>query len=106
MTHSTHKAADKAADSQTPSPVPGQAHIDALRTSVEHRHKLAAPLTGQQLTGPAYPTQWTVAQVLSHLGSAAVIMQRQLDDALAGHDTPDERDRFSFAPGPMKFGYA
>lgn len=47
-----------------------------------------------ELTAGAYPADWTVAQVLSHLGSAAVIMQRRLEDALAGQDTPDD-----FAPG-------
>jgi hypothetical protein len=34
-----------------------------------------------------------VAQVLSHLGSAAVITQRRFEDALAGQDTPED-----FAP--------
>jgi uncharacterized protein (TIGR03083 family) len=51
-------------------------------------------LTEQQLTGRAYPAEWTVAQVLSHLGSGAVIMQRRLEDTFAGQDTPDD-----FAPG-------
>src|SRR3954453_10216923 len=71
-----------------------QAQIDALRSSVHRLRDLAAPLTEQQLTGAAYPSEWTVAQVLSHLGSGAVITQRRLEDALAGQDTPDD-----FAPG-------
>src|SRR4051812_39634394 len=70
-----------------------QAQIDALRSSVHRLRDLAAPLTEQQLTGAAYPSEWTVAQVLSHLGSGAVITQRRLEDALAGQDTPD-----TFAP--------
>jgi uncharacterized protein (TIGR03083 family) len=90
MTHLTHKAAG----SQAPSPSTGQAHIDALRSSVGRLQKLAALLSEQQLTGRAYPAAWTVAQVLSHLGSGAVIMRRQLEDALAGQATPDD-----FAPG-------
>ena len=73
---------------------PSRAHIDALRSSVERLRDLAAPMNEEELTAGAYPTEWTVAQVLSHLGSAAVITQRRLEDALAGHDTPDD-----FAPG-------
>lgn len=69
------------------------AHVDALRSSVD-RLRALAPLTEPQLTGGADPTEWTVAQVLSHLGSAAVITLCRLEDALAGQDTPDD-----FAPG-------
>jgi uncharacterized protein (TIGR03083 family) len=73
---------------------PSRAHVDALRSSVERLRDLAAPMNEEELTAGAYPTEWTVAQVLSHLGSGAVIMQRRLEDALAGQDTPDD-----FAPG-------
>src|SRR3954470_2968428 len=70
------------------------AHVDALRSSVQRLRDLAAPMSQEELTAGAYPAEWTVAQVLSHLGSGAVIMQRRLEDALAGQDTPDD-----FAPG-------
>ena len=86
MTQPAHESPD----GQDPIPRTGQAHIDALRSSVGRLRDLAASLTEQQLTGGAYPTEWTVAQVLSHLGSAAVITQRRLEDALAGQDTPDD----------------
>src|SRR4051794_41733676 len=74
-------------------PDPSRAHVDALRSSVERLRDLAAPMSEEELTAGAYPTEWTVAQVLSHLGSGAVIVQRRLEDALAGRDTPDD-----FAP--------
>jgi uncharacterized protein (TIGR03083 family) len=77
----------------THAPAPSR-HLDALRSSVERLRNLAAPMSEEELTAGAYPTEWTVAQVLSHLGSGAVIMQRRLEDALAGQDTPDD-----FAPG-------
>jgi uncharacterized protein (TIGR03083 family) len=83
----------ESAVSQGPTTLTGQAHIAALRTSVDRLHDLTASLNEQQLTGSAYPTKWTVAQVLSHLGSAAVITQRRLEDTLAGQDTEDD-----FAP--------
>src|SRR5207302_3635876 len=51
---------------------------------------IAEPLSESELTRPAYPRDWSIADVLSHLGSFAVIMQRRLDDALAGRETPDD----------------
>jgi uncharacterized protein (TIGR03083 family) len=68
-------------------------HLDALRSSVQHLHDVVAPLGLRRLEEPAYPQEWTIADVLSHVGSGAVIMQRRLADALAGQPTPDD-----FAP--------
>jgi hypothetical protein len=70
------------------------AHLEALRSSVARLNRLVAEISEHDLTASAYPTEWTVADVLSHLGSGAVITTRRFDDALAGHDTPEE-----FAPG-------
>jgi uncharacterized protein (TIGR03083 family) len=70
-----------------------QAHVEALRASVARLRGLASGMSETELTGRAYPTQWSVADVLSHLGSGAVITRRRLDDALADQATPDE-----FAP--------
>jgi hypothetical protein len=75
-------------------PEPSRAHVDALRSSVDRLHDLAEAMSEEELTAGAYPAEWTVAQVLSHLGSGAVIMQRRLEDALAGQETTDD-----FAPG-------
>ena len=36
-------------------------------------------LTPEQVRQQAYPTEWTVADVLSHLGSGATIMRLRLD---------------------------
>lgn len=70
------------------------AHLHALRESVERLRSLASPLSADDLDRSAYPEEWTIAQVLSHLGSGAVITQRRLEDTVAGLDTPDD-----FAPG-------
>lgn len=64
--------------------------LDALRTSVDRLQTIAGHLPGDALTGPAYPSEWTVADVLSHLGSGAVITKRRLADILSGQDTPEE----------------
>src|SRR4051794_15372853 len=81
------------ATSPSAAPKPSRAHVHALRSSVERLHGLAEAMSEEELTTGAYPAEWTVAQVLSHLGSGAVITQRRLEDALAGQDTPDD-----FAP--------
>ena len=68
--------------------------LGALGSSVEHLRSVVGLLGGAQLDEPAYPTEWTIADVLSHIGSGAVIMQRRLDDSVEGNATPDD-----FAPG-------
>jgi uncharacterized protein (TIGR03083 family) len=70
------------------------AHDEALRASVARLRELTSEMNEADLSRQAYPAEWTIADVLSHLGSAAVITQRRLEDALAGRDTPDD-----FAPG-------
>ena len=69
------------------------ASLSALRTSAERLRATATGLDDAQLVGASYCSEWTIADVLSHLGSGAVIMQRGLEDAQAGTETPD-----GFAP--------
>jgi uncharacterized protein (TIGR03083 family) len=68
-------------------------HLDALRASADRLHALIVPLDDNDLEQPAYPSEWSIADVLSHLGSGAIIQQRRLDDTLAGQTMPDD-----FAP--------
>jgi uncharacterized protein (TIGR03083 family) len=67
--------------------------LDALRTSAGRLRGIVASLDNDAIVKSAYPTDWTIAQVMSHLGSGAVILQRRLEDVLAGTTTPEE-----FAP--------
>src|SRR3954469_13343199 len=69
-------------------------HVEALRSSVGRLRGLVGAMGDEDLTRPAYPTDWSIADVLSHLGSGAVILQRRLEDGLAGRDSPDD-----YAPG-------
>jgi uncharacterized protein (TIGR03083 family) len=62
--------------------------IGAARASHERLLALAGPLTEDQLTSQSYDTEWTVAQVLSHLGSGAEIFALILDARLAAQDAP------------------
>jgi uncharacterized protein (TIGR03083 family) len=63
--------------------------LSFLHSSVDRLAALVRPLDDIAIVGRAYPSQWTIADVLSHLGSGAVIAQRRLDDALTGSATPD-----------------
>ncbi len=65
----------------------------ALRASTAQLRALVDPLDADQLRAAAYPTEWTVADVLSHLGSGADIFVRQVNDALAGTPTPSDFSR-------------
>jgi uncharacterized protein (TIGR03083 family) len=60
--------------------------LGVLRVCSDRLAALAGPLTPDELRRPAYPSQWTIAQVLSHLGSAAVIMKKNLETILAGDE--------------------
>jgi uncharacterized protein (TIGR03083 family) len=55
-----------------------------LEASVEGLRDLVGGLGPEQLRTQAYPTRWTVADVLSHLGSAAVISTLRVDASLGG----------------------
>ena len=64
--------------------------LEALHHSADRLRAFVAGLDDAALSRSAYPTEWTVADVCSHLGSGAVIMERRLQDLLAGVDTPDD----------------
>lgn len=64
--------------------------LSPLAASVDRLAALVAGLDDAQLELQAYPTEWTIADVLSHLGSGAVILRRRLEDTLAGAATPDD----------------
>jgi uncharacterized protein (TIGR03083 family) len=59
-----------------------QAQLDVLAASVDRLATLVGVLTPEQLLRQAYPTEWTVADVLSHLGSGATISRLRIDGDL------------------------
>src|SRR5215469_9713680 len=64
--------------------------IQALRHSHETLDAVAGPLDEGQLERRSYASQWSIAQVLSHLGSQAEIVNLFLDAGLAGQDPPGQ----------------
>jgi uncharacterized protein (TIGR03083 family) len=55
-----------------------------LKESVARLRALVEPLSPAELRAQAYPSQWKVADVLSHLGSGAVIFALRVDEVLGG----------------------
>lgn len=58
--------------------------ITALQDSQQQLAALVTSLSPEQLRGQSYDTDWTVAQVLSHIGSQAEIAEENLAAVLAG----------------------
>ena len=67
--------------------------IATLRQSHDRLLSLVGPLSPEQVSGPSYCRDWTVAQVLSHLGSGAEIAMMMLPSAL-GQAEPVDRAAF------------
>jgi uncharacterized protein (TIGR03083 family) len=62
--------------------------IAALHSAADELDPIVRGLTPDQLTGPSAASEWDVSQVVSHLGSGAVITLATLDAALAGRPNP------------------
>ena len=67
--------------------------LPALRNSVGRLHQLCRGLDDAELETQSYSREWSIADVLSHLGAGGAVLRRRLDDALAGLETPED-----FAP--------
>jgi len=62
--------------------------ISALRTGHDTMAGVVADLPDDALTGISGASEWTIADVLSHLGSGAEIGLAALDASLSGTDAP------------------
>ncbi len=78
----------------TDTPTSPDPWLDALERSVLRLADEVGRLPVADLEGPSYDDDWTVAQVLSHLGSGADIFALFLEAGREGHP----------APGPEAFG--
>jgi uncharacterized protein (TIGR03083 family) len=61
-----------------------QDELTALEASVARLRDLAAGLGPDGRRAQAYPSEWTVADVLSHLGSGAEISRHRIEEAFGG----------------------
>ncbi len=69
---------------------PADEVINVLRAEHESLVASLAPLSATELEGPSGASEWSIAQVLSHLGSGADITLAGLDVALTGVDHRSE----------------
>ena len=72
--------------------------IGALRTSHDRLVELVRELDDDALQRQSMASEWTVAQVLSHLGSSAEISQATLENALGAPDPLGEGGRLTNGP--------
>jgi uncharacterized protein (TIGR03083 family) len=68
------------------------AWLSAYRTSQDILATAVAPLDVAQLEQPSYDSEWSIAQVLSHVGSQAEIFELLLSAGLSGGDPPGQDD--------------
>jgi uncharacterized protein (TIGR03083 family) len=79
--------------------------IKAVRDSHDRFTALVEPLNADQVAGPSYASEWTIAQVASHLGSQAEIFDLLLEAGLSGTPAPGGEvfgpiwDRWNALPG-------
>jgi uncharacterized protein (TIGR03083 family) len=64
------------------------AWIAALRGSTDRFTALLEPLSGQEVTGPSYDSEWSIADVASHLGSQSEIFGHFFEAGRDGSPAP------------------
>ncbi len=70
------------------SPQPVEAWLSALHLSHDHLVEVASPLTPEEVDAPSYASEWSIAQVLSHLGSGAEIFGLFIGAGLGEGEAP------------------
>jgi uncharacterized protein (TIGR03083 family) len=66
--------------------------LRAWRTSQDILTAIVEPLDVGRLEQPSYDSEWSIAQVLSHIGSQAETFGLLLDAGLSGGDPPGQAD--------------
>jgi len=67
-----------------------EAALSALSDSHDRLVRVAKPLTADDVVGRSYCSEWTVAQVLSHLGSGAEIFGLLIEAGRHGREAPGQ----------------
>jgi uncharacterized protein (TIGR03083 family) len=64
--------------------------LAVLQASAARLRAATEALRPEQLRAPAYPTEWNIAEVLSHLGSGAAVMLARVDSVIAERSLADD----------------
>src|ERR1700728_4495504 len=95
-THSLPVKEPFVSDSSADFPPPSIEDWLAVATTSHLRlAEIVGTLSPEEVAGPSYASEWSIAQVLSHLGSGAEIFGLFLDAGLTGQDPPG---REAFGP--------
>jgi uncharacterized protein (TIGR03083 family) len=62
--------------------------LAALRNSRARLVEIATPLTAEQVREQSYDTEWSIAQVLSHIGTGSIFFKLILEAGVAGEPAP------------------
>lgn len=62
--------------------------LSSLRQSQQRLAALVTPMTPAEVESPSYASEWSIAQVLSHLGSGAEIFSMFVDAGVQGSPAP------------------
>lgn len=76
----------------TPATAPLDSWLTALHTCSERLAAAVGGLSDEELLRPSFADGWSIAQVLSHLGSAAAICTTIVERGLAGDLTPPRQE--------------
>jgi len=60
--------------------------LNVLRASVEHLRHVIDNIEAFDPDASAYPTEWSIADTMSHIGSGATIMNKNLENVVAGRE--------------------
>jgi uncharacterized protein (TIGR03083 family) len=63
--------------------------LQALHSSVGHLRDVVARIDPSKFEASAYPSKWSIADVLSHIGSGAVILRHRVEDIVASKESDD-----------------
>lgn len=61
--------------------------LQVLGDSVRHLEEVASRVDPTKYTSPAFPSDWTIADTFSHLGSGAVIGERRFEDSILDRES-------------------
>jgi uncharacterized protein (TIGR03083 family) len=62
--------------------------LKALHNSVAHLNEVIEKIDSSKYESSAYPSEWSIADTMSHIGSGAVIMGKSFDNVVTGNE-PD-----------------
>lgn len=61
--------------------------LNVLRVSIDHLRSVIETNSDLDPDSSAYPSEWSIADTMSHIGSGAVILKQRFDDVVSGQES-------------------